>query len=297
MRKWLALLSSVAVGVAVVVGFVGSASAAPLNWEGTFSVLLSDLGTIKGPGGGVATINNSVGGIPAHLQTLRLKASRGGVRVTDTILVTDPDVLGNNIFAIIVDAQLGTGTFAPISGGAASTTVLTRNSFPVRGQVRICLLNTTCNVQLLLPLTLPTFTVNGSPGGGVIGVGVGGLLTVGADSNIKISLQAAPWTIKTVTAVDAITTLNEGNQISILLKGTGLAHDVASTTTSTAAPSGVVQLVTPAQVRTNLPLGSSKKLGIIATLRIHFIPEPGLLLLIGSGVVGLGVLGRKRMRK
>ncbi len=164
MRRWLALLSGVAV-----VGFVGSASAAPLNWEGTFSVLLSDLGTIKGPGGGVATINNSVGGIPAHLQTLRLKASRGGVTVTETILVTDPDVLGNNIFAVIVDAQLGTGTFAPISGGAASTTVLTRNSYPVRGQARICLLNTTCNMQLILPLTLPTFTVNGSPGGGVIG--------------------------------------------------------------------------------------------------------------------------------
>ena len=292
MRKWLALLSGVAV-----VGFFGSANAAPLNWDGTFTVLLSDIGTVSSTGGGVATINDSMGGVPAHLQTLRLKASRGGVRATNTLLITDPDTLGIQIFAVIIDATLGTGTFAPISGGAMSTTVLTRDTYPVRGQARICLLNTTCSVQLILPLTLPTFTVNGSPGGGVIGVGVGGLLTVGADSNIKISLQAAPWTIKTAIVNDEITTFNKGNQLSITLQGVGVAHDVASTTTSTAQPSGVVQLVTPAQVTTNLALGSSKALGIIATLRIHFIPEPGLLLLIGSGVVGLGVLGRKRMRK
>jgi hypothetical protein len=27
------------------------------------------------------------------------------------------------------------------------------------------------------------------------------------------------------------------------------------------------------------------------------LPEPGMLLLIGSGVVGLGALGRRRMKK
>jgi len=30
---------------------------------------------------------------------------------------------------------------------------------------------------------------------------------------------------------------------------------------------------------------------------IRFIPEPGLLLLLGSGVIGLVVLGRTRMHK
>jgi hypothetical protein len=29
---------------------------------------------------------------------------------------------------------------------------------------------------------------------------------------------------------------------------------------------------------------------------LHFIPEPGLLLLLGSGVAGLVLLGRSRMR-
>jgi len=30
---------------------------------------------------------------------------------------------------------------------------------------------------------------------------------------------------------------------------------------------------------------------------MHFIPEPGLLLLIGSGVAGLAFLGRRKMMK
>lgn len=293
MRKWLALLS----GVVSMLGVAGSASAAPLNWEGTFTTILSDLGDISNAGGGVATVNDSSGVIPAHLQTLRLKASRGGVIASETILITDPDTVNNGIAAVVVDASLGTGTFAPISGGAASTTVLTRDSYPVRGQARICLVTTDCSDQLILPLTVPTLTVNGAPGGGVIGVGVGGLLTAGADSNIKISLQAAPWTIKTASVSDQITTTGEVNQTTLMLTVQGFAHDPSSSTTSTAQPSGVVQLVTPAQVKTNLPLGSSKALGILATLRIHFIPEPGLLLLIGSGVMGLAIVGRKRMRK
>jgi drug/metabolite transporter (DMT)-like permease len=35
--------------------------------------------------------------------------------------------------------------------------------------------------------------------------------------------------------------------------------------------------------------------GMVITV-VHFIPEPGLLLLLGSGVVGLALVGRKRMR-
>ena len=58
-----------------------------------------------------------------------------------------------------------------------------------------------------------------------------------------------------------------------------------------------MQLITPNQVITNLPLGSSDKMGQFVVWVIHFIPEPGLLLLLGSGVAGLALLGRRRMRK
>jgi hypothetical protein len=69
------------------------------------------------------------------------------------------------------------------------------------------------------------------------------------------------------------------------------------TVSTTGQPSGVVQLVTPMQVWTNLPTGSNAKLSLFGYLGIHFIPEPGMLLLLGSGVAGLVLLGRHRMRK
>lgn len=274
---------------------VGSANAAPLNWEGTSFVVLGDLSAIESLGGGVATINNSSGSLPAHLQTLRLKGSRGGVADTVTVLVTDPETAGNNIFAIIVEAELGTGTFGGISGAVASTSVLTRNQLPIRGVAKICLMDTTCSSLLELLLTVPT-TVNGVPGSGVIGLGVGGLITVGGGTMPAISMKGAPWTVKTVTAMDQITTAS-GNTTFTMVTAKGFAHAPSSGTTSTAALSGVVQMVTPVQIVTNLSLGSSAKLGGSVSLLIHFIPEPGLLMLLGSGVVGLAFLGSRRMRK
>jgi hypothetical protein len=77
----------------------------------------------------------------------------------------------------------------------------------------------------------------------------------------------------------------------------GFAHGPASLTTSTAGPSGVLQIVTPNQVRTNLALGTSEKIAVFGEILIHFIPEPGLLVLIGAGVAGLALIGARRMRK
>jgi hypothetical protein len=293
MRKLFMLVAA----ASLLLGTVGAASAAPLNWAGTSSTLLGDLPEVLVLGGGVATVNNSSGILPAHLSTLRLKGSRGGVAGTVTVLITDPDTEGNGIAAVIVAAQAGTGTLGGISGAVASTGVLTRNQLPVRGVSKICLITTTCDVFLELVLTQPT-TVNGVPGSAVIGVGVGGLITVGAGTNtIRISVQGAPWTVKTITAVDHITTINL-NTTFVTVSAKGFAHGPGSATSSnTAALSGVVQIVTPVQIVTNLQLGSSKKLSGSISLLIHFIPEPGLLVLLGSGVVGLALLGSRRMRK
>jgi hypothetical protein len=313
MRKLLGLGTA----VAVVFGMTGTAVARPLNWTGTLTSKLGDLPDLSAAGGGVATLNGSSGTIPAHLETIRLAGSRGHVTGTDTNIITDPETAGNGIAAVIIEFQGGTGTLAPISGAIASTTALTQRTMPIGGVAKICLLSTVCTDFLPLLLTQPTtngarFQVNtatpnqltvgglqgkrlGIPGTGIKGVGIGGLVTVGGESAIRISVEAAPWTVKTATAIDQ-TDDNTGAGAFHNVTRMGFAHGPGSGTTSTAQPSGVLQIVTPSQVRTNLTLGTSVKVSTITELLIHFIPEPGLLLLIGSGIVGLVVLGRSRMR-
>ena len=305
--------------VAVVFAVASPAIARPLNFAGTLSTKLSgDLPTLTEVGGGVATVNGSTGPIPAHLGNFRLAASRGLVTGTNTVFITDPETAGNGIAAVIIQFRPKTGTLGPVSGVFASTqSALTMDVLPIGGLAKVCLLSTVCTDYLPLFLTQPTtngaryqlttatpnqLTPGGlqgkrikAPGTGVKGVGIGGLLTVGGNTPIRISVEAAPWTIKTATAIDQ-TDDNTGAAAFHNVTRMGFAHGPASGTTTTAAPSGVLQIVTPSQIRTNLNLGSSKKLGAITELLIHFIPEPGLLLLLGSGVVGLAVLGRNRMK-
>jgi hypothetical protein len=275
----------------------GVAGAAALNWSGTFLLDMADFGTGTIRGGGVATVNSSHGGIPAHLSTLRLMPSRGHISGSFINIITDPNTAGPNGLGAIKyeDILGGTGTFGGISGGAASTAGLTRGIMPFNGVVKLCLLNSACTQVVSLPFTAPT-TVNGVAGTGRKGIGIGGRLTIGGYGGIRMSLQFAPWTIKTITAKDQITTPS-GARVFIDLPQKGWAHAPVSTTTSTAQPSGVVQLVTPNQVQTNLPMGSNDEVGSSAMMRIHFIPEPGLLLLLGSAVAGLTLLGRARARR
>jgi hypothetical protein len=307
-----------AIGLAAAVWLAAAgAQASVLNWEGTVTVVTGNLPAIPIAGGGVATVNGPGSPIPAHLATLRLKASRGAVEGTNTNFITDPDTAGNGIAAVVVQAALGTGTLAPISGALGSNASLTQAYLPLGGVAKICLLSTVCTDFLPLLLTQPTtngarYQVNtatanqltplgtqgkrlGIPGTGIKGVGVGGLVTVGGFSAVRISLEAAPWTVRTATAIDQ-TDDNTGAAAFHAVTRMGFAHGPASGTTSTAQPSGVVQLVTPNQVRTNLSLGSSEKVAILGELLVRFIPEPGLLVLLGSGVAGLLLLGRNRIR-
>ena len=76
-------------------------------------------------------------------------------------------------------------------------------------------------------------------------------------------------------------------------------HGLASATNSTITNchnSVMIQLIAPQQVTTWGIAGNNDVLTLFPTLTIR-LPEPGLLLLLGSGVVGLGVLGRRRMKQ
>jgi hypothetical protein len=286
MRRILGL----ALGLLVVLAAGAPAQAARLNWDGTLTSTTGELPPLNLFGGGVATVNGSAGGVPAHLNTLRIAVSRGGITGTDTNIITDPETIGNGIAAVILIGEGGTGTLAPISGVIGSMNpALTMNVLPGRGLSKICLLSTVCTDFIPLVLTQHT------PGSMTIGVGIGGLLAV-SQAAIRISLEAAPWTVKTATAIDQ-TDDNTGLAAFHNVTKMGFAHGPASLTTSTAGPSGVLQIVTPNQVRTNLALGTSEKIAVFGEILIHFIPEPGLLVLIGAGVAGLALIGARRMRK
>jgi hypothetical protein len=75
-----------------------------------------------------------------------------------------------------------------------------------------------------------------------------------------------------------------GSTITTPVLPGGFAHGPASLTSSTAQPSGVVQLVTVSKVYTSLT-GAFPEVPLIGVLTLHFVPEPGTLLLLGSGAL------------
>lgn len=268
--------------------FATAGHAEKLAWE-NFSVLqFSNLGRVRIPtsGTGVATVNGS-GGL-GHLTTLQ-NLSGGGV-IDGIIPVTDPVVTAGGIVAIQLDGvqerpDLQGGVFRPISGAVQSTTQLTLNTMPTTGSVRICLYDPNCSAGLDSVLGE---TVNGV----FVGGGIGGVVTIGGAGGIRISLIGAPWTVKTAS----VSNRTDGGAITTFARQ-GWAHGPASATSSTALTSGVIQLVTASQTRTIGIPGNADASGQISSTRFHFIPEPGLLLLLGSGAVGLALTGRARMRR
>ncbi len=269
MRKLLVVLAA----IAAIVGMALPASAVVFEWNGTLTTKLGSSRPSQITGSGLATLNGSAGG--SHLNTLRLE---GGITGGNAVPVTDPEVTGT-IKTIATSGTLGSGTFAPISGGGP----LTQNTLPVAGVSKICLVVSGC------PNFLPLFLTQND---GNTGVGVGGTITVGNVGALRVSLVNQPWTLGTGMGIQQT---NNSGFVDVTIEG--FIHGPASNTSSTALASGVVQLITPIQVLTIGVPGQNEKLALFGTMRIHFVPEPGLVLLLGSGVVGLALLGRSRMKK
>jgi hypothetical protein len=271
MRKSLGLL----LGTLLVLGVAGTANAKTLGWHGTLDLDLGALDTIRIEGSGVSTVNNSGGG--NHLNTLRLA---GGITGSGTAPVTDPDTTGT-IDEIQIRATLGTGTLSGISGAPPLNPPA---ALGIKGFTRVCLF-TGCSSFGFLPL-------NNTTNNGATGIGIGGLLTLGNNGAVRISIIANPWTLGSASGI------NQTKDGGFLTRTeTGFVHGASSNNSSTATPSGVIQLISPQQVTTSGIAGNSTQLTLFTTLTLHFVPEPGLLLLIGSGVVGLGLLGRSRIKK
>jgi hypothetical protein len=281
MRK---LLGIVTAG-ALLFAFVGTAQAKLIGYHGTLDLALGALEPVRattGLGLGII-VNSSAGGghlntfqnlFPGEIATIGV-AEGGGARV----ILTDPDL--SPLVSLQATFGLGTGVIGQISGGGGP---LVPNQIPVPGQFKLCILFQSENCPSFIPVEL---TVNGTRG-----VGIGGLVTINGfgKAGIKISAINAPWTIN--TAVIASIPTDNGFAFTTTSRF-GFAHGPASGTSSTAQQSGVVQLVTPVRVISTIA-GTTALFGV---LRIHFIPEPGTFLLFGSGVVAMGIAGRRRVKK
>ena len=274
----------IAVGLVMALGMGGVAQARTLPFEGTTMLEFGPLGTFMGTGTGVATVNG--GGTGIHLVTIALGAGTVIGPLNQSVTATS---ISTTIPSISITANnlwtRGSGTFFGISGGPPLSGSA---QLPVHGLMRICLA-TGCAASLPLSLTA-TSHASGSTFIVTRGVGIGSTVS-GAAGGVGISVAAGAWTIGTATANQS--TANG----SISVTRMGFVHGPASSTSTTGTSSGVIQLVTPMQITTTGLGGNNTKIAGFGKLTIHFIPEPGLLLLLGSGVAGLMLLGRYRMRQ
>ena len=193
-------------------------------------------------------------GPAGHLTGLAIPANQFGI--SGFILpVTDPAAFP--IAGVQVTAANGAGSFAGVGGDGVFGGVM-----PINGAAKVCLFGS-CSAavsNLSVPLTV---------------VGQGGVaLVTGA---VNLTVIGAPWTTGTAAVGTAFTAMGGVSPLS-----------------NTGAPSGVVTLVTPTFISTNI--GASAVLPAFGILQLHFVPEPGTLMLLGSGIMGLVAFGRSRVR-
>jgi hypothetical protein len=261
------------------IGAAGSARAATLDFMGTLRLQfgtwprLSTTGALSVSTAGSALVNGSATTI--HLSSLVLGGGTFGP-VTTTLSVS-PWSTGVQSVRYSNIMNLG-GSFAGLSGGPPGS-----GTMGLQGLAKICIIfSSWCDsVGISIPLTPTT---------GGAGFGIGGTETV--PTAVAVTVQHASWTI----GQPVLTIHTPNSAITTPTLPGGFAHGPASLTSSTAQTSGVVQLVTVSKVFTSLS-AAIPELPMIGVLTLHFVPEPGTPLLLGSVVAALAILGRRHGRR
>jgi len=247
----------------IALGAAGQAHAVALGFTGALTIKLATLDPINVTGTGVATVNgaNPLG----HLTGLQFPTSPFA---TAALLIPVTDPAASPIKGVILTAHNGAANFGAGGGGVGIGNGTPANKFggqmPIQGFAKVCLFGTCGSSLNAANLNIPLSVV-----------GVGGFTqVVGA---VNLTVIGAPWTTGTAAV------------------GTITAMGGAAPASNTGAGSGTVQLVTPIFISTNIA-GASAVVPAFGILSLHFVPEPGTLMLLGSGIAGLVAFGRSRVR-
>ncbi len=229
------------------------ATADPVPFAGQLSLQIS---TALDPVAVTATGIADVTSVDGHIATLIVPSSPFATTGV-VVAVTDPAAFP--IQGVQATAHNATGSFDGGVGGTLS------GPMAILGFNKVCLF-APCSAPPPANVTVPVEVI-----------GVGG--TVTASMLVNVTVVGNPWT----TGATEVGTITQA----------GFAHGPASATSSTAIGSGVVRLVTPVFVSTNI--GASSVLPVFGFLDLHLgVPEPGTVALLGSAVAGLLLAGRTR---
>lgn len=293
-----------AVALAAALLSPAGAWAAAVEWDGTLTLQIGGLEPISQEATGIATVNGVINQImtgtgtmstirtisTGHLDNLRLV---GGIGIDAglPVQVTNSGSI-STVATLRIDGRIGTGTIAITNGSAVSPGAIPfgskrQSNMSLRGVARLCVLTNDCTA------TPPPFGfLTGNSGASGLGVGVG---SVGVGTSlVQVSIEAAPWQINTATVMS--TSVGGAHTTR---SAAGFVHGPQSATSSTVNTNGVVQLISPMRIIAQGPGfdGVREKISLFSTLTLRFTPEPGMLILLGSGIVGLVALGRSRYRR
>ena len=258
----------------------------------------------EGPAGALpfgATLGvsaSSLGGVPT------LFVTGAGAGTSAPLLVTIPGgVFAGSDSAGITGNPLVQSIQLKVTGNGPGsfTGAALKGGLPLRGNLRLLQSMATVTTLLDVPLSIPVTY-------GYQGFGVGGTVTLpapgGFNASFVVQHRAFSKGPAVVTGLRYTYTYHVpvGKAASHALTGQVAYNGTAMYTgTDSRTPGGLGQitLVSPTKVQ-HIVAGSPGGLGafvLLGTLTLNFVPEPGTLMLLGAGAVGLGLVGRTRRRR